>query len=163
MRTFPRLALLPLCTVSLLAQAAEYDDTARVLNVAERLERINQPRQECATQESAAAPAERGVLGAVIGGVAGALVGSQVGQGNGRIAAAAVGAAGGAIVGDRVQNNGSGMNGQPAPSCRTVDNWVTRPSGYAVTYEYRGNTYTDTVPFNPGTALHVRVQLNPQY
>lgn len=155
-------ALLSLCAVSVLAQAAEFEDSARVLNVSERSERINQPRQECTSNSNASAPAERGVLGAVIGGVAGAVVGNQIGRGNGRVAATAVGAAGGAIVGDRVQNNG-GSYGQAAPACRMVDHWVSRSNGYVVTYEYRGNTYTDTVPFNPGANLHVRVQLSPQY
>ena len=71
------LALLTLCALSVPAQAAEYEDSARVLNVSEHVERYNQPRQECSPNGPAAAPAERGVLGAVIGGVTGAQVPSQ--------------------------------------------------------------------------------------
>ena len=151
----------------LASSAAEFDDTARVLSVREKTERVNTPREECTSEtvhSSSAAPSgERDFGGAVIGGLAGALLGSQVGKGSGKTAAAAVGAATGAIVGDRVQNSGSaGSSPQTIQRCRTIDSWQTRSLGYDVSYEYRGRTYNDTLPFAPGDKLRVHVQVTPQ-
>lgn len=106
-KTIAVAALVSIAGAPLAAVAVEYDDYARVLRVNERIDRYNQPRQECYTDGlTVAAPeaARPGVAGAVIGGLAGALLGSQVGRGDGKVAAAAVGAATGAIAGDRVQN-----------------------------------------------------------
>jgi len=151
------------------AFAAEFDDTARVLSVREKTERVNTPREECTTEtvtstSSAAPSGERDLTGAVIGGLAGAILGSQVGKGSGKTAGAAVGAATGAIVGDRIGNSGgqSGSAPQTIQRCRVIDSWQTRSLGYEVTYEYRGRTYTETLPFSPGNTLRVHVQLTPQ-
>lgn len=143
-----------------LAQAADYDDFARVLSVAPRTEQFNQPRQECWTDYQPARAPERSYGGAVLGGITGALLGSQVGKGNGRVAGAAVGAATGAMVGDRMQNS-EGDAEQPVQRCRTVDNWQSRVNGYLVTYDYHGRHYTDTLPYDPGDRLRVRVQVTP--
>lgn len=160
MKSYKRFAVLVLCSAPVLAGAASFDDYARVLNVSERIENYNQPRQECAQGDTMGAPGERGVSGAVIGGVAGALLGSQVGRGNGQVAAAAVGAATGALVGDRVQNTGPGT--YPVQRCRMVDNYISRVVGYTVSYEYQGKSYTDNVSFNPGDTMRVRVNVSPQ-
>lgn len=144
------------------ARAADFDDYARVLSVSPRTEQFNQPRQECWTEEAAVHNESRGVGGAVIGGLAGALLGSQIGRGNGRIAGAAVGGATGAIVGDRMQNSDAHAGTQPVQRCRTVDNWQTRVNGYFVTYDYRGHTYTDVLPHDPGERMRVHVQVAPR-
>lgn len=147
--------------------AADFEDYARVINVTPQIEQINTPRQECRTEyETVQRPQERSNTGGIIGGIAGGLLGSQVGGGNGRIAAAAAGAITGAIVGDRVDNNGN--NGQPAydsrpvRQCRTVDNWQSRTSGYAVTYEYNGRSYTSVMPYDPGSRLRLHISLTPR-
>jgi uncharacterized protein YcfJ len=168
MNTNIRLALVSLFVVAApAANAADFEDLATVLSVTERLDRYNQPRQECNADPVAAAPtaapADRGIGGSVIGGVSGAILGAQVGKGNGKVAAAAIGAVTGALVGDRIQNNGTNSQAaQPVQRCRYVDNFVTRVSGYTVTYQYRGNTYTDNVGFNPGPTMRVRVNLTPR-
>ncbi len=151
------------------ASAAEFDDTARVLSVREKTERVNTPREECTTEtvtttSSAPASSERDLTGAVIGGLAGAIIGSQVGKGSGKTAGAAVGAATGAIVGDRIGNNNAGGSSAPQTiqRCRTIDSWQTRSLGYEVSYEYRGRTYTEVLPFSPGNTLRVHVQVTPQ-
>lgn len=151
----------------LVAQAAEFDDTARVLSVREKTERINTPREECTTETvtttSSAPSSERELGGALIGGLAGAIIGSQVGKGSGKTAGAAVGAATGALVGDRIQNSGgSAAAPQTIQRCRMIDSWQTRSLGYEVSYEYRGRTYSEVLPFQPGNTLRVHVQITPQ-
>lgn len=139
---------------------AEIDEFARVLEVTERTDQVKRPRRECAP-ESAAAPAgeERGYAGAIVGGIAGGLLGSQVGKGNGKVAAAGAGAVAGALVGDRMQNNGG--SGQPATHCYTTNDIQTKVTGYFVTYEFRGQTFTDVVPFRPGNQIRIRARLTP--
>lgn len=154
------------------AQAAEFEDYARVVNVTPRVEQINTPRQECNTAyetvQRQPQPQERGAGGSIIGGIAGGLLGAQVGNGNGRTAAAAVGAITGAIVGDRVENNPNNNNSQPVydqrqvRQCRMVDNWETRTTGYAVTYEYQRRNYTTVLPYDPGSRLKLQVSLTPR-
>jgi uncharacterized protein YcfJ len=147
------------------SHAAEFDDYARVVNVTPQVEQVNQPRQQCWTENVAVQqPSQpRGVGGSIIGGIAGGLLGSQVGGGNGRVAAAAVGAMTGAVVGDRMENNQAPVvSERPVQRCRTVDEWVTRNNGYLVTYEYRGNTYTSVMPYQPGNRMRVHVSVTPQ-
>ncbi len=147
-----------------LAYAAEFEDFANVTRVSPQVEQVNRPRQECKTEY---VPVERsqgrGVGGSILGGVAGALLGNQIGGGNGRTAATAAGAIAGAVVGDRLENDGSGttIGEQPVRQCRTIDQWETRRNGYAVTYEYRGRTYTSVMPDEPGDRIKVRVSVTP--
>mgnify|MGYP001619314846 CR=1 FL=1 len=151
--------------------AAEFDDSARVLRVAEQTEQVNVPQQECRNEavqvQQQSQRQERGVGGAIIGGIAGGIIGNQVGGGKGRTAATAVGAVTGALVGDRVENNNFSNNGgvvteQQVQRCRMVDRWETRINGYAVTYEYGGREYTSVLPRDPGNYLRVRVSLTPR-
>jgi uncharacterized protein YcfJ len=157
------------------AQAAEFDDFARVVSVNPQLEQINVPRQECrteyeTTQRQAPREQERNSGGAIVGGLAGGLIGSQIGKGNGRTAAAVVGAVTGAIIGDRADNANNNSNNDAQPTydsrqvrhCRTVDNWETRTTGYAVTYEYQNRTYTSVMPYDPGSRIRLHVTLTPR-
>lgn len=159
--------------------AADYDDFAKVTNVTPQVEQINRPRQDCRTEyvqvnrqvPSREQPhqAERSNGGAIIGGIAGAIIGNQVGRGNGRTAATAAGAVIGAISGDRIDNgSGSGQvvtetvtSEQPVQRCRTVDHWESRTTGYSVSYEYKGRSYTAVLPYDPGTRLKVNVSVTP--
>lgn len=143
------------------AQAADFDDSARVLSVTPQVEQYNQPRQECRT-EYVPAPQSRSAGGAIIGGIAGGLLGNQVGGGNGRTAATAVGAITGAIVGDRIDNNGNAGGEQQVRQCRTVDHWESRTNGYAVTYDYHGRSYTSVMPYDPGDRVKLHVSLTPR-
>lgn len=171
-KTLSALMAALLATSPLIASAGEFEDHAKVLSVNEKIERVNQPREECTTETvttttTTAPSGERDIGGAVLGGLAGAIIGSQVGKGNGRVAAGAVGAATGAIVGDRVQNSGAQAGtttSQPKTiqRCRVIDSWQTRSLGYDVTYEYRGRTFTETLPYNPGSKLRLRVQFTPE-
>jgi hypothetical protein len=42
-----------------------------------------------------------------------------------------------------------------------VDDWQTRVTGYRVTYEYAGRSYTSVLPYDPGRRLAVRVDVEP--
>ncbi|MFZ6693752.1 glycine zipper 2TM domain-containing protein [Undibacterium sp. SXout20W] len=158
-------ALIAMTLSASAVHAADFEDYARIINVAPQVEQINIPRQECQTvYENVQQPQERSNAGGIIGGIAGGLLGSQVGNGNGRIAAAAAGAITGAIVGDRVDNNSNPQpdyTTRPVRQCRNVDNWQTRTNGYAVTYEYNGRTYTSIMPYDPGSRLRLRVSITP--
>jgi uncharacterized protein YcfJ len=171
---FATSAMLALSLNAAIAQAAEFDDYARVINVTPQLEQVNVPRQECRTeyetpQRQPQREPERSACGAIIGGLAGGLLGSQVGGGNGKIAAAAVGAITGAIIGDRVDNGNNDNNNsqgryesRQVRQCRQIDNWETRTTGYAVTYEYNNRTYTSVMPYDPGSRIKLHVSLTPR-
>lgn len=171
------MSILPILGVGVFAntaRAADFEDYGRVVNVQPQVEQINVPRQECrteyeTTQRYPQRERERSNGGAIIGGIAGGLLGSQVGGGNGKVAAAAIGAVTGAIAGDRIDNDGNGnRNAQPAyesrpvRQCRNIDNWETRTTGYAVTYEYHNRTYTSVLPYDPGSRVRLHVSLTPR-
>ena len=144
------------------ATAAEFDDYGRVLRVSPNIEQVNHPRQECYTEYAPAPqPQSRGVGGSIIGGIAGGILGNQVGGGSGRTVATAAGAITGAIVGDRMENNNQVASQQPVQRCRSVDHWQSRTNGYSVTYEYRGQTYTTMLPYDPGERVRLRVSATP--
>jgi uncharacterized protein YcfJ len=144
-----------------------YSDTARVLSSTPQMERVNVPRQECRTeyQQQSYRNGDNSVAGALIGGIAGGLLGSTVGRGNGRVAAAAVGAGVGAIAGNSIANNQRGYGGSrsvPVQSCYQVDNWQSVTTGYLVTYEYNGRTYTTVTNEQPGRYIDVNLAIEPR-
>ncbi len=156
-----------------LAQAAEFEDFGRVVQVRPRVEQVRQPRQECRT-EYVQAPVQqyqqpRSAGGSIVGGIAGALLGNQVGGGTGRVAATAAGAIAGAVVGDRVDNDGRNNYNQPQQvqeqavrACRTVESVESRTNGYEVTYDYRGRNYTSVMARDPGSRVRLRVSVEPE-
>jgi uncharacterized protein YcfJ len=158
------ISLLCMSAASFAAASADFDDYARVVSVTPQVEQYNQPLQECRTEYMQTPQRQsRGVGGSIVGGIAGGILGNQVGGGNGRTAATALGAITGAIVGDRMENNDNNMVAeQPVRHCRTVDNWQSRPNGYAVTYEYHGRTYTSVMPYDPGERVRLRVSIAPR-
>lgn len=150
---------------TLSANAASFEDYARVIDVQERYagstpsggsRTVCEPVQQAQSNDYGA--------GTAIGAVAGGLIGSQVGKGNGRIAGAAVGAATGAMAGHYVE----GRNQQPQQRCyQTSDGYsngysLRRPSSYTVTYEYAGRTFTENRSRPPsGDTIRVRVNVSP--
>jgi uncharacterized protein YcfJ len=148
------------------SQGGDFEDFGRVVRVQPRIEHVRTPRQECRTDYvQAPVQQQRSQAGTVIGGIAGALLGSQVGGGNGRVAAAAAGAIAGGMVGDNVDNNGRNygpqVQEQAVQRCRTVDAVQERTSGYDVTYDYRGHTYTTVMNRDPGNRVRLRVSVEP--
>ena len=165
------------------ANAAQFEEFGRVIRAQPRLEQIRQPREECRTeyvqapqqysqQSQYGQPQSHSAGGAVLGAVVGGLLGNQVGRGNGRAAATAVGVMAGAVAGDHIGNNDrSGYQGQYAQSqypqeqavrqCRTVDAYESRTTGYDVTYDYRGRSYTSFMQRDPGDRVRLRVTVEP--
>ena len=144
------------------AQAYDTEGVARVLSVTPRMEQVNQPRQDCRT-EYVAERGSSGYTGAMTGGIAGGIIGNQIGRGNGQVVATAAGAIIGALTGDRIeQQQGGAIASRPVQTCRMVDNWQSRVSGYAVTYEYQGQTYSTVMPYDPGSTVRVQVSVTPR-
>lgn len=158
-----------LATIALTAHADTYVDTARVRSVQPQYETVTLPRQECSSQwinESHRVESRRGYGGAVIGGVAGAVLGNQVGKGHGREAATALGAVVGAFTGDRMSNGDRGGERyeqvpRQVQTCQTVNELQQRLTGYQVSYEYRGQSFTALMPRDPGPRMQVRVSVDP--
>jgi len=136
--------------------AADMMDSAPVVTATPIVDRVTEPRQECAPAPQRTPQQERSVIAPIIGGVAGALLGSTVGRGNGRTAATAAGAIGGAIVGDHVGNQQSAAQ-QPQQQCRTVETTREIVRGYTVVYRYNGRDVTTTMPYDPGMRVNVSV------
>lgn len=86
---------------------------------------------------------------AIAGGVLGAVVGSRFGGGHGKDAATVAGAIGGSILGNQM---GSAPTTQE--QCSTVYEQGP-PSGYQVTYDYKGKLLTTTTRTPPGEYLRV--------
>lgn len=167
------------------ANAAQFEEFGRVIRAQPRFEQIRQPREECRTeyvqapqqysqysQQSQYGQQPHSAGGAVLGAVVGGLLGNQVGRGSGRAAATAVGVMAGAVAGDRIGNDGRRVDqGQYAQSqypqeqavrqCRTVDAYESRTTGYDVTYDYRGRSYTSFMQRDPGDRVRLRVTVEP--
>jgi uncharacterized protein YcfJ len=164
-----RLAIVSvIATAAIGAQAQTFFDQARVRSALPQYEAVSVPREECNTQwvnEVQRVGGGQDYSGAVIGGVAGGVLGNQVGKGHGREAATALGAVVGAIAGDRIGNNNRVAQYQEVPrqvtSCRTVNDVENRLTGYRVSYDYAGQTYTTFTRENPGRSLQVRVSVDP--
>lgn len=114
----------------------------------------------------------------VVGGLVGAALGSQVGGGSARYATAAVGTMIGGMAGREVYDNArrsrrtaSVVVCDPRPFDQAYGNGYGRDVGYApddgrvsgydVTYEYAGRTYTTRTGYNPGNRIRVRVDVSP--
>ncbi len=169
------------------ASAAQFEEYGRVVRAQPRVEQIRQPREECRT-EYVQAPQysqqsqypqgqQRSAGGAILGAIAGGIIGNQVGGGSGRAVATAAGVMAGAVAGDRISNNNrpvdDGRYGQPqygqsqypqeqaVRQCRMVDAYESRTTGYDVTYDYRGRSYTTFTQRDPGDRIRLRVTVEP--
>lgn len=162
------------------ARAAQFEEYGRVTRAEPRVEQIRQPREECRTeyvpvqqQRGYEQPQQRNAGGAILGAIAGGIIGNQVGGGSGRAAATAIGAVTGAVAGDRISNNGQPVaqrqdgryseypQEQAVRQCRTVDGYESRTTGYDVTYDYRGRSYTTFMQRDPGDRVRLRVTVEP--
>lgn len=152
------------------AQAQTFNDVARVRHVEPQYENVSVPRQQCHSQwvtEHHPAATHRNYGGLVLGGIVGGVAGNQIGKGHGREAATAVGAVVGALAGDHLanQNGSAAYPHQPVQRqvqhCQTVSEVHSRISGYRVTYEYQGQSYTTLMRDNPGRSIPVQVSVTP--
>ncbi|HYD60875.1 MAG TPA: glycine zipper 2TM domain-containing protein [Noviherbaspirillum sp.] len=137
------------------ACAGDFEEYGRVVRVTERTETVNLPRQECRVET---VYVERQNAPEGVGAIMGGIIGNQIGGGNGRVVATAVGA----VIGDRIErNSGSSVTVRDVNRCYMVDNWQTRTTGYSVTYEYQGRTFTAILPYAPGDRIKLRVAVYP--
>lgn len=98
----------------------------------------------------------RSATGSVVGGLAGALLGSQIGGGRGNKAATAVGGIAGVVIGDRVANpNSDQPRTEQVERCRQVEASREVVKGYNVTYRYKGQDVSTTLPYQPGSTVRV--------
>lgn len=148
------LAALLCLPLAALAQSNVIQDTtefARVLNYS-AIPGPQIARQVCTpvtvSQGSAHNPGA-----AIAGGLVGALVGSRFGGGHGKDATTVAGAIGGAMVGDQI-----GSAPETQQQCTTVYE-PGPPSGYQVTYDYKGKLLTTTTRTPPGETLRVRQRI----
>ena len=153
------LGALATTTAATAATAATYEDFARVISVQEQYRSNSGSRQVCDNNQQQQQGNSVGA-GTAIGAVTVGLLGAQVGKGNGKVAASAAGAVVGALSGNYIENN----NRQPTNGgsrCYYPDG-DSKPSGYRVTYEYMGRTYTDNFSNPPnGDEIKVRVTIAP--
>lgn len=178
-----RLLIASLSATALIgANAQTFTDQARVRNAEPQYENTNVPRNECSSQwvnerdgrgvAERQGGQDRQYGGAIVGGLAGGVIGHQIGGGAGKDAATALGVVLGAITGDRMGNQNRNPRVQyddrqfetaqrEVKSCRTVYDVQTRITGYRVTYDYRGQSYTTVMRNNPGRNLPVRVTVDP--
>jgi len=158
-----RILLIALLLAAAGAEAATFTDYATVLR--------SDPQYGTVTDNCAApvqnggdiASAVGGLVtpengGALLGGIVGGVLGNQVGGGRGRTAATIVGALGGAMAGRTIAQNRTGGQPQQVAQPCTSHQAVT---GYAVTYEYRGQRETMTMPYDPGKKLELTVTAQP--
>ncbi|MDD2878879.1 MAG: glycine zipper 2TM domain-containing protein [Rhodoferax sp.] len=181
-----RLLIASLSATALIgANAQSYTDHARVRSAEPQYENTNVPRNECTSQwinerdghggrglPERQIGQDRQYGGAIVGGLAGGVIGHQIGGGAGKDAATALGVVLGAITGDRMENQNRNPRAQyddrqyetaqrEVKRCRTVYDVQTRITGYRVTYDYRGQSYTTVMRNNPGNSLPVRVTVDP--
>lgn len=185
MKLHTALILSALGATALPSQAAQFEEYGRVIRAQPRVEQVRQPREECRTEYVPVQQQQRGYQqpqrsagGAILGAIAGGVIGNQVGGGSGRAAATAIGAVAGAMAGDRISNNGRPVDDgryarddryndydypqeQAIRQCRTVDAWESRTTGYDVTYDYRGRSYTTFTQRDPGDRIRLRVTVEP--
>ncbi len=179
-----KLLALAIATAGVIAPAASFadsfDDSARVLSVRPVRERIPIAREECwndrergyedrsvTRSDTGAAIGPGTVLGAVVGGVIGHQMGSSSG---GRDRGTAAGAIVGGLIGNQVDRDNNGADTsqvervpveRDVQRCRTVHEVREASVGFDVRYEYRGRQFTTRMPYDPGRALKVQVDVQP--
>jgi uncharacterized protein YcfJ len=151
---------------------SDYYDKARVVNVEPitRMVHVTVPQREC-YQEEVRTPVYEGgrsssAGGAVVGGVVGGILGHKLSKGKGAATVA------GTLLGAAVGNEVGKANAAP-PSyheeiayvdrceVRQISRTEERIDGYRVTYEYKGETFTTHMPYDPGKHLRVRISVAP--
>jgi uncharacterized protein YcfJ len=132
---------------------------ANVLRVTPAFEGYHTMEQQCDGAYQAPRDTSGGtIVGAIIGGV----LGHTVGKGDGRTAATVGGAVVGGAIGHEVAKNSD--PGYVPAGCHMVDvvhDDDSRPAGYNVEYDYKGDVYVARMPYDPGNRIRVRVSVVP--
>ncbi|HET9045366.1 MAG TPA: glycine zipper 2TM domain-containing protein [Casimicrobiaceae bacterium] len=150
------------------AFAERYVDWAPVLSSTPVYQRVNQPRQECWTEQVTTNEVRRSPdvpVGAIVGGIVGGVLGHQIGSGRGNDVATVAGAIGGTVVGNNLDQNNRTNTTTVTPTtrdvqrCRTVPGYADVIQGFDVRYQYNGREYTARLPYDPGERVRLRVNV----
>jgi uncharacterized protein YcfJ len=147
------------------ASAPVEDNWADVRNVRPVMEQVKTPRKVC-DQVAVTKPAPGNgnhVVGTAVGAAVGGLLGNQIGRGNGRKAATVAGAVGGGFIGHEVgvRHDANRTVTSTETRCRTVEDTSDKVVGYDVTYEFRGQSFTTRMDYDPGPRLRVEPTVAP--
>jgi len=141
------------------------DGYADVRNVRPIVEKVATPRKVCeeVTVKRRAPGSDNHVVGTVVGAAVGGLLGNQIGRGDGRKVATVAGAVGGGVIGHEVgvRHDARRTTTTTETRCRTVNDTSDKVTGYDVTYEYRGRTYTTRMDHDPGPRVAVQPTMTP--
>lgn len=141
------------------------DGYADVRNVRPIVETVTTPRKVCedVTVRRRAPGSDNHVVGTVVGAAVGGLLGNQVGRGGGRKAATVAGAVGGGLIGHEVgvRHDANRTTTTTETRCHTVNDSSDKVTGYDVTYEYRGRSYTTRMDHDPGPRVAVQPTVTP--
>lgn len=99
----------------------------------------------------------------ILGGLIGGLAGHQIGSGSGNTAATVAGAIAGAAIGQHASNDPDRVYRGVQTRCHRVRDYQRdqRLSGYRVTYQYNGETFTTRTAQHPGKWIRVKVSVVP--
>jgi uncharacterized protein YcfJ len=123
------------------------------------VEKVTTPRKVCedVTVRRRAPGSDNHVVGTVVGAAVGGLLGNKIGRGHGREAATVAGAVGGGFVGHEigVRHDANNTVASTETRCHTVNDSVDKVTGYDVTYEHQGRSYTTRMDYDPGPRLQL--------
>ena len=139
------------------AMAAEYGNVIASTGV---MGQVAIPQQSCGDVTQIARPQTSGG-GAMAGALLGGVVGNSIGGGAGRVVATGPAAVAGAILGDRAEAANSPAVETAMRNCQTVTYYENRITGYDVTYEYRGQRYSERFAQDPGARVALKVSVSP--
>jgi uncharacterized protein YcfJ len=150
------------------AYAERYVDWAPVVSSTPVYQRVNQPKQECWTEQVTTNEVRRSAdipVGAIVGGIVGGVLGHQIGSGRGNDVATVAGAIGGTVVGNNLDQNNRTSTTTATPTtqnvqrCRTVPGYADVIQGFDVHYQYNGHEYVTRLPYDPGERVRLRVNV----
>ena len=173
-RTVGLVAVAALLGFSTVAAANPKYDYAQVLSSEPviRYVTVKTPVRECwdETEYYSVDPRPAGGAGStLIGALIGGVVGHQIGSGRGNEAATVAGTLVGAAIGNDISERRYIASGGAIQQSRIVQRCETqirerreeRIDGYQVVYQYHGQKYATTMPYDPGRKLRIRVDVRP--
>ena len=160
-------ASLLLVPVTVLA-ATEYD-WATVTHVSPVYQTVTfvEPYDDCRDERVARAAPRRSATGPILGAIVGGALGNAVGhkKRNKQVGVLVGALLGGSIGADiaRNQRASHGVTYRTERRCRVIEETrrEERLTGYDVTYEYGGTTYSTRMQRDPGDRVRVRVRVTP--
>lgn len=128
--------------------------------------RVEQPREECWTENVYRQPSADNSVGTVVGAVVGGALGNAVGHSKkNKQVGAIVGAVLGGTIGRSVSIRRKSQQSRPSTEqvCRTYNDYYEeeRLAGFLVRYRYNDETYTTRTKRDPGDTIKLRLSVTP--